>query len=250
MARVTPGGVNEASRTGIWQMMKILHVTCSPRGQASESYKLSQKIIGFLLRREPSAILVDRVIGGGATPHIDESYATALGATQKSPAEISPRGSMSRSEELIGELESSDVLVIATPMHNFTVPSALKAWIDHIVRIRRTFNVTPDGKVATLRDRPVFVAVSSGGRFSGERARQPDFLTPYLRAILGSIGLHDLTFFSIEGSALGPEAVAEARMRADQALQAHFSSVRASVTGRQIAAVYNVRSPANPGARH
>jgi FMN-dependent NADH-azoreductase len=108
-------------------------------------------------------------------------------------------------------------------MHNFTVPSVLKAWIDHIVRIRRTFNVTRDGKVGALRDRPVFVAVSSGGRFSGERARQPDFLTPYLRAILGTIGLHDLTFFSAEGSALGPDAIAEARTRTDRALQAYFS---------------------------
>ena len=76
--------------------------------------------------------------------------------------------------------------------------------------------------MGTLRDRPVFVAVSSGGRFSGERARQPDFLTPYLKAILGTIGLHDLTFFSVEGSALGPDALAEARAKADQALQEFF----------------------------
>ena len=204
--------------------MKILHVVCSPRGQASESTRLSQKIIGFLRKREPAAILVNRVVGGGALSHIDESYATALGATQKSPAESFPQGSMSRSEELIRELERADVVVIATPMHNFTVPSALKAWIDHIVRVRRTFNTTADGYVGTLRDRPVFVAVSSGGRYSGPRARQPDFLTPYLTAILGTIGLHDLTFFSIEGSALGPDALAEARTRTDQALQTYFST--------------------------
>ena len=104
------------------------------------------------------------------------------------------------SEELIRELESADFVVIGTPMHNLTVPSALKAWIDHVVRARRTFNVTPAGKVGTLRDRPVFVAIASGGRFSGERARQPDFLTPYLKAILGMIGLHDLTFFSVQGT--------------------------------------------------
>ena len=211
------------SEVGYGQMIKILHVSCSPRGQASESYRISQKIIGFLLQSEPTAILVNRVIGGGAISHIDASYATALGATQQSSAEIFPQGSMSQSEELIQELESSDVVVIGTPMHNFTVPSVLKAWIDHIVRIRRTFNVTRDGKVGALRDRPVFVAVSSGGRFSGERARQPDFLTPYLKAILGTIGLHDLTFFSVEGSALGPDAMAEARTRTDQALQAYFS---------------------------
>ena len=81
-------------------MMKILHVTCSPRGQASESYRLSQKIISCLLKRELTAIVVNRVIGGGAISHIDASYATALGATQQSSAESSPQGSMSRSEEL------------------------------------------------------------------------------------------------------------------------------------------------------
>jgi FMN-dependent NADH-azoreductase len=204
-------------------MIKILHVSCSPRGQASESYRIARKIIGFLLRKEPAAILVNRVIGGGAISHIDDSYATALGATERSAAELFPRGSMSQSEELIQELESSDFVVIGTPMHNFTVPSVLKAWIDHIVRVRRTFNVTPDGKAGALRDRPVFVAVSSGGRFSGERARQPDFLTPYLKAILATIGLHDLTFFSVEESALDPVALAEARTRTDQALQAYFS---------------------------
>jgi FMN-dependent NADH-azoreductase len=204
------------------QMTKILHVICSPLGQASRSYRLSQKIVGHLLKSDPAAILVNRVIGGSALSHIDESYATALGATQQSPAEVYPEGSMSQSEELIQELESSDFVVIGTPVHNFTVPSALKAWIDHVVRIRRTFNTTKEGYVGILRDRPVFVAVSSGGRYSGERARQPDFLTPYLRAILGIIGLRDLTFFSVEGSSLGSDVVAEARTKADRALEEYF----------------------------
>lgn len=213
--------------------MKILHLDCSPRGEASESYRISQQIVGFLMQREPAAVLVRRVIGGGAIPHIDGSYATALGSTEQSSVEISPSGSMSRSEELIQELESSDVVVIGTPMHNFTVPSALKAWIDHVVRVRRTFNTTAEGYVGTLRDRPVFIAVSSGGRYSGARARQPDFLTPYLRAVLGTIGLHDLNFFSAEGSAGGPEAVAEARIRTDLALREYFSADAAPTNQRR-----------------
>lgn len=204
--------------------MKILHVSCSPRGQVSESYRISQKIIEWLREREPTAILVNRMIGGGAIPHIDESYATALGGTQQSISEIFPRGSMSRSEELIQELESSDYVVIGTPMYNFTVRSALKAWIDHIVRVRRTFNTSKDGYVGVLRDRPVFVAVSSGGRYSGERTRQPDFLTPYLKTVLGVIGLHDVTFFSVEGSSLGLDALADARVRVERTLQEYFSS--------------------------
>ena len=203
--------------------MKILHVICSPRGQASESQMLSRKIIGFLLQRDPTAILIDRVIGGGVLLHIDDSYATALGAKEESSAERCPNGSMSQSDELIRELESSDCVVIATPMHNFTVPSTLKAWIDHVVRVRRTFRATPDGYVGLLQDRPVFVAVSSGGRYSGPRARQPDFLTPYLRASLGTIGLNDLTFFAVEGTALAPDALADVRTRTDQALRSYFA---------------------------
>jgi FMN-dependent NADH-azoreductase len=206
--------------------MKILHVSCSSRGRASESYRISQKIVGFLLKSEPTAILINRVIGGDAISHIDENYATALGTTQQSSATISQGGSISESEELIQELESSDFVVVGTPMHNFTVPSALKAWIDHIVRVRRTFNVTAEGKVGTLRDRPVFVAVSSGGRFSGERARQPDFLTPYLKAILSTIGLNDLTFFTVEGTALGPDAITAARAKTDQVLEEYFHRFR------------------------
>lgn len=205
-------------------MMKILHVSCSPRGQAAESYKLSQKIIGFLLKSEPTAILINRVVGDGAISHVDENYAVALGTTQQPSAEISQEGTISQSEELIQELEGSDFVVIGTPMHNLTVPSALKAWIDHIARAGRTFNVTTAGKVGTLRDRPVFVAVSSGGRYSGQRARQPDFLTPYLKIILGTLGLHDVTFFSVEGTAFGPDAVAEARTKTDQTLQEYFST--------------------------
>jgi len=202
-------------------MMEILHVSCSPRGRAAESYRLSRKIIDLLLRSEPAATVVDRVIGEGLMPHIDAGYALA----QHSPmARVPHEGAIARSEALIRELERSDVVVIGTPMHNLTVPSALKAWIDHVVRARRTFHVTREGKLGTLRDRPVFVAVSSGGIFSGERARQPDFLTAYLKTILGSIGLRDLTFFSVEGTGYGPEAVAEARDRTDRALQAHFAS--------------------------
>jgi len=201
-------------------MKTILHVSCSPRGQAAESYRLSQMIVDLLLLKEPTARVVNRVIGAGAIAHVDENYAIS----QASSADVSREGTMVQSEVLIQELENSDIVVIGTPVHNFTVPSALKAWIDHVVRVRRTFDVSPHGKIGRLCDRPVFVAVSSGGRFSGERARQPDFLTPYLKAVLGIIGLDAVTFFSIQGTASGPEAVAEARAKTDQALQEFFSS--------------------------
>jgi FMN-dependent NADH-azoreductase len=201
-------------------MTNILHVSCSPRGQNSESKRLAEEIIAFLLKRDPTAIVIDRAIGGDAIPPVDEDYAIS----QQSAEDISQSGSAGLSNKLIEELEIADCVVIGTPVHNFTVPSTLKAWIDHIARVRRTFDVTPDGKVGKLRDRPIFIAVSSGGRYSGEHARQPDFLTPYLQAVLGMIGLNDLTFFSVQGTAFGRDAVTAARSKTEQALRSYFAS--------------------------
>jgi FMN-dependent NADH-azoreductase len=202
-------------------MTTILHVSCSSRGPASESGRLSRKIVDLVLEGEPAGIVVERMIGDGSIAHVDADYALAQHSAE---AEVSRHGATARSDALIDELEASDVVVIGTPMHNLGVPSVLKSWIDHVVRARRTFNVGPGGKVGTLRDRPVFVGVASGGVFSGARARQPDFLTPYLKAILGSIGLHNLVFFSVEGTGHGPDALAETRAATDQALRAYFAS--------------------------
>lgn len=209
--------------------MKILRISCSPRGPAAESYRLSENIVEWLRRSEPAAVLVNRVVGDGSIPPIDEDYAISQGGS----VDVSQEGSAARSEQLIQEVQSADVIVIATPMHNFTVPAALKLWIDHIVRVRRTFEVTPQGKVGLLRDRPVFIAVSSGGKFAGESARQPDFLTPYLKAVLSIIGLHDLTFFTVQGTAFGPEAVAETRRSTDRELQKYFSSFQPPTVGQR-----------------
>jgi len=91
---------------------------------------------------------------------------------------------------------------------------------------RRTFTIGGGGKVGMLEDRPVFVAIASGGRFSGEQARQPDFLTPYLTTILATVGLRDLTFFSVQGTGSGAAGVQETRVKTANAIKAHFASFR------------------------
>ena len=207
------------SETGTGQTMNILHLNFSPRGQAAESYRLARKIVDCLLTRAPDAVVLDRSFSEGGMPHVDANYARSQ---HDVAAEIKEEGSVPRSEVLIRELEDADVVVIGTPMHNLSVPSALKAWIDHVVRARRTFNVTSAGKVGLLSDRPVYIAIASGGVFSGEGARQPDFLTPYLKVVLNTIGLKDLRFFSVQGTGHGPEAVKEARAGTQRALHEHF----------------------------
>ena len=123
------------------------------------------------------------------------------------------------SESLIDELERSDLLILSTPMHNFTVPAALKAWIDQVVRFGRTFKSTPEGKIGLLMDRPTYNVIASGGYFSGDRARQPDHLTPYLKDILGTIGIKSIRFITLEGLARGEDAVDEAYRNARDVLE-------------------------------
>lgn len=201
--------------------MNILRIICSPRGRASESYRLSQRVVDRLAASaaDPGARL--REIDATALPHVDHDYAAALSARVDPSAEILGRGALRQSGELIDSLQSASHIVIATPMHNFTVPASLKVWLDHVVRVRRTFQITPEGKVGTLADRPVYVAISSGGEFSGEDARQPDFLTPYLKHVLGTIGLKEVSFFSVQGTARGERALDAARARADAEIASH-----------------------------
>ena len=173
-----------------------------------------------VLPREPLEV---QAVDLNDLQHVDRDYAMALASP--SDADQAEAGSaLQRSAELIRQLDEADVLLIATPMHNYTVPSTLKAWVDHIVRIRMTFNGTPQGKVGLLRDRPVYVALASGGLISGEQARQPDFLRPYLQAALATVGLRNMHFFCVEGTARGEQALLEARAVAQSQVTAFFAA--------------------------
>jgi FMN-dependent NADH-azoreductase len=192
--------------------MNILHIDCSPRRE-SHSRSLSLAVVRKLLEISPAASVTRRDLGADPLPHATVDYATTLStpATLANPV----KGSLDRSEALIHEVEEADVIVLGTPMHNLTVPSVLKAWIDQILRVGRTFKTTPTGKVGMLRDRPVFICIASGIIFSGEGANQPDFLTPYLSIVLESIGLKTLQFLSVQATAfLDEEQATSAREKA------------------------------------
>lgn len=179
-------------------MRTILRIDCSPKGAASNSRRLADTLMERLAAGAPHAQVIRRDLSVEAPLLVDAAFAAAMVSHQTA---ASARGvdALRLSEQLIGELEASDALVLSTPMHNFTVPAVLKAWLDQVVRFGRTFRSTPEGKVGLLRDRPAFVVVSSGSDITGERAGQPDFLTPYLVAILRTIGISDVTFFRLEG---------------------------------------------------
>ncbi|MHC6226332.1 FMN-dependent NADH-azoreductase [Pseudomonas sp. X10] len=190
--------------------MNILHIDCSPRAE-SQSRQLSAAIVARLLESGPGASVTRRDLGREPIPHTESAYATALSSPSALAAGLA-NGAVQLSEQLIQEVEAADVLVIGTPMNNFTVPSVLKAWIDQILRIGRTFAPTPTGKTGLLRDRPVFIGIASGGVFMGERANQPDFLTSYMTAALGCVGLNSLHFLPLQATAfLDHERLSAAR---------------------------------------
>ncbi len=205
-------------------MTTILHLRCSPRGADAFSSRMAEEVLARLLCHHPGAEIAFRDLAARPPPLVDAGFSAAILGP---PGHVPP--ALVASEALIRELEAADALVIATPMHNFGVPAVLKAWVDQIVRIHRTFASTPGGKVGKLRDRPAWLVVASGGWFSGPAPSgapaQPDFLTPYVRAVLNTIGIFDLTVLTLEGVTRGAEiaeaAFASARTALDRALPPH-----------------------------
>ncbi|MDR5741186.1 MULTISPECIES: NAD(P)H-dependent oxidoreductase [unclassified Caballeronia] len=205
--------------------MKVLFINASPHREASHGYQLALDMIRKLGARAQSH-MVSRDLAAYPLPPLTSDYARAI--TSREPDERH----FELSEQLIREIETTDVLIINTPMHNFTVPAALKLWIDYVLRIHRTFASTPEGKVGLLRDRPAFVIVGSGGHHSGEHALQRDFLSPYLRYALGCIGVTNVHFLLLQGLVRGEAAVTEAMKAAREALAQHdlFNTQNATVT--------------------
>jgi FMN-dependent NADH-azoreductase len=206
-------------------MATILHLRCSPRGAVAFSSRMAEEVVARLLDHCNGAEIVFRDLSAHPPPLVDAAFSAAILGT---PGETPP--ALVVSEALIRELEAADAVVIATPMHNYCVPAVLKAWVDQIVRIHRTFASTPGGKVGKLHDRPVWLVVASGGWFTGPSPSgapaQPDFLTPYVRAVLSTIGINDIRILTIEGVTRGAgvteAAFAQARAVLDRTLPPPF----------------------------
>jgi FMN-dependent NADH-azoreductase len=190
-------------------MTTLLHIRVSSKGEASHSRRIGGDLLGRLAADRPDLRVVVRDLGQAPPPHPTRPYVTASLMLDEARG-AAEREALTYSEQLIAELEAAQLVVIDSPMHNFTVPSALKAWIDHVVRPRRTFRSTPTGKVGLLADRPVLAVVACGGSFAEGPAQQQDFFSPYLRYVLGSIGITSIDFLRLDNMTRGAEPVEKA----------------------------------------
>ena len=187
-------------------MKQVLFLECSPHANDSLGAQQVRSAIGDLESGNPGFRVSARHLALDPIPPLSAQYAHAITsrASADSPAFL-------WSERLIGELESSDGLLISTPMHNFAVPAALKLWIDHVLRKGRSIKLASEGEIGTPRDRPALVLVRSGSFILGKNAWQPDFLTPYLRHVLSVLGIHRVQFEYLSGEFPSADALAQVR---------------------------------------
>ncbi|WP_375568260.1 NAD(P)H-dependent oxidoreductase [Ahrensia marina] len=182
----------------------ILNVVASPRGEASVSRQLAGKVIDRL--SDGSTQIITRDVSDGV-PVVDGAWiGAAHGGDDKTP--------LTTSEELVAEVKAADHIVIATPIWNFGVPAALKAWVDQIARAGVTFKYSEAGPVGLLEGKRATIVISSGGTEAGSEI---DFATPYLKHVLGFIGVHDVDLVAADRLMVDADA---SMAKADAAINA------------------------------
>jgi FMN-dependent NADH-azoreductase len=182
-------------------MKKILHIISSPRGAASFSIKLGNAIVEKLKAEYPGSTVKETNLVNKHFPHLEEAHLTSFftPAENRTPENIE---AVKHSDEAIQDIMDADIIVIGAPMYNFTIHSALKAWLDHIVRAGVTFKYGENGPIGLIEGKKVYIAETSGGIYSEGPRKDIDFIAPLLKAIFTHIGLTDVTVFRIEGTSI------------------------------------------------
>jgi FMN-dependent NADH-azoreductase len=203
--------------------MSILLVTSSPRGTASHSTHIATELAEKLLAANPSAKLIVRDLVANPLPHIDPDYSTGIytpvEARTQRQAEV-----VGVSDGVLDELFAADTIILATGFINFGISSSLKSWVDHVARTGKTFAYGENGPKGLVTGKKVYIVLASGGIYSEGAAVQMDHAIPYLRSVLGFIGMTDVDVIRIEGVGMGPEAVTAALAKASAKVDAVVAS--------------------------
>lgn len=189
-------------------MANVLYINSSVRNAGSLSRQLSAEFIAKWKAANPADTVVERDLASNPVPHLTEQMMGAF-FTPAEQRNAEQAHVVKVSDTLVDELIAADVVVIGAPMYNFSVPSSLKAWIDHVARAGRTFQYGANGPEGLLKGKKVYVFTASGGVYSEGAATAYDHLTTFLRTVLGFLGLTDVQFIRAEGVAMGEQAVAD-----------------------------------------
>jgi len=196
--------------------MNILQINASARREGANSTRLANTVVQRLEAAHPGARVSLRDLAVTPHPVLDEAALGALftPADQRSPEQAAR---VALDDALIAEVQAHDVVVLGVPMYNFGTPVQLKSWIDAIARAGVTFRYTATGPDGLLKGKKVYVALARGGLY---RDTPNDSQVPYLKSVLGFLGMTDLHFIYAEGLAMGPEAAAKGFEQAEADLNA------------------------------
>ncbi len=198
--------------------MNILHIDASASDTAtSHTRRLSSKLIERLKAANPGATIVYRDLVANQLPHVDMTIRQAWTPENSGDPELAE--TMNRSKALVDELKAADVVVVGSPMYNFTVPSTLKAWIDHVSIAGQTFSYTAEGPRGLLKGK-AYLVLSSGGIYSQGPFAANDHLSTYLEAIFRFLGIGEIEVVRAEGIAYGPEQDQAAMASAAETIEA------------------------------
>ncbi|MBO2011093.1 FMN-dependent NADH-azoreductase [Hymenobacter negativus] len=181
--------------------MHILHIISSPRSN-SYSARLGHQIVEKLLAAHPGSTVHERDLTVHPLPHLEEVFVRGI-FTPDEARTPEQKSAVQHSDEVISEVLAADVLVIGSPMYNFSISSSLKAWLDHLVRAGVTFLYGANGPQGLLTGKKVYLALASGGVYSeGSPMAAYDFMAPYLKPVLAFIGLTDVEVVRVEGTSI------------------------------------------------
>ena len=190
-------------------MSSILLVTSSPRAEESLSTKIAVQLANTIEATTTGSTVTHRDLGSDPINHLDFVTTNAI----RKPADIRSAEEAEAavvSDAAVAELLAADVVILATGLINFNISSSLKSWIDHVARAGLTFHYTDKGPVGLVTNKKVYVVLASAGAYSSGPAAAMEHAVPYLRTVLGFMGMTDVEVIRVEGTAFGPEAIEKA----------------------------------------
>jgi len=181
-------------------MATLLKIDSSPMGEHSISRKLTTEFAAIWRKAHPGGTVISRDLSQTELPVGNRVW---VGAAHTPADSHSPeqREALAVSDKLIAELQQADEYVFGVPMHNFSIPSTLKLWIDQVARAGKTFSYGADGPKGLLTGKKATLLIASGGVYERTAMESLNFVTPYLRAVFGFLGITDVRIVAAEGTA-------------------------------------------------
>ena len=208
-------------------MATLLHIDSSPMGAASVSRHLSQTYVENWKKSHPGGTVINRDLSRSGLTAITAEWVAAA-YTPEEARTPEQKALLAISDELLAEVEAADELAIGVSMHNFSIPSVLKLWIDQVVRVGKTFAYVDGAPKGLLQGKKATLLVATGGQYGpGTGLEFLNFIEPYLKTLFGFIGITDVAFHTAGGAA----ALNYGADRA-QFLQPHDEAVAALVAAR------------------